>query len=298
MGKCIHAKFNGIWDDESKTQLGHMRISVSPKTITDGSVQQKLSIAIASSSKPVVVSIVGSGYFATSFAGLSDPSEQKTEYTISNSGVFSDLWFSVGTYDIDLSNKYNIWGIKMSESGISAQVLPIFDIGSTELRYLTALTRLYVNRNNSDIDISDLSDKSWHTMNILSSISGNLSGISQNLDNLVSLRVQDSSDKITGDIISLASAENCTYMNISGNSGIIGNIASLGTCKLLDTLGIYSSNGITGTLESLAEAMIAAGRTSGTLNVDMNNVVTVNGQTVQTGTRKTITFSGGTYVIN
>lgn len=54
---------------------------------------------------------------------------------------------------------------------------------------------------------------------------------------------------------------------------------------------------IEGSLEDLAEGMISFGRTSGSLAVTCNGIVTVNGTAPANTTVKTITFSGSTYSI-
>lgn len=86
-------------------------------------------------------------------------------------------------------------------------------------------------------------------------------------------------------------------VDLGYNSKVSGNISSFAGCAALTILSFEYSNGITGTIESLAEGMITSGRTSGTLSVICNGVVTYSGTPVPNGTTKTITFSNGSYTV-
>jgi hypothetical protein len=54
---------------------------------------------------------------------------------------------------------------------------------------------------------------------------------------------------------------------------------------------------VTGEIETLAAAQVANGRTSGTLNIVCNGIITYQGTTVDNLITKTITFSNGSYSV-
>lgn len=100
---------------------------------------------------------------------------------------------------------------------------------------------------------------------------------------------EESAAAYTGNIICIAA---CVYGDIVDFSKFI-NITELRLSN-----GSNSKNQITGALEDLATGLISFGKTSGSLVVKCNGLVTVNNTAVTDGTEKTITFNGGNYTIS
>lgn len=82
--------------------------------------------------------------------------------------------------------------------------------------------------------------------------------------------------KAVGDLVNLAGLVNLTTLNLTRN----GN----------DSL-------ITGSIEDFAKAQIANGRTSGTLSILCNGIITYNNSPINSGETKTITYSDGNYSV-
>ena len=79
---------------------------------------------------------------------------------------------------------------------------------------------------------------------------------------------------------------------------VTGDIVNLGKSTSLAFLYLFGTQ-CYGTIESLAEAQIANGRTSGTLELNGNGIITYNGVAIPAGfaNKKTITFSNGSYTV-
>lgn len=95
---------------------------------------------------------------------------------------------------------------------------------------------------------------------------------------------------VSGDIIAF---KRCTRLNrleiIAGSCN--GDIATaLGNLKSLTSIKFANSSQITGSIEGLASALVTNGKTSGSLSVTCNGIITYNGTAVSNGTVKTITF--------
>lgn len=101
--------------------------------------------------------------------------------------------------------------------------------------------------------------------------------------------------KVLGDISSLSDCVGITMLSLIRDADVTGEIQSLGKLTSLTLLAVYNTN-IGGDLNALAQAQVANGRTSGTLQVQANaSKVTYNG-TVGFNLRY-IDFANGTYTI-
>ena len=91
-------------------------------------------------------------------------------------------------------------------------------------------------------------------------------------------------------------AVNLTQLSLANNQLLRGNVAGLGNCIALTSLTLNTCHNISGTLEGLLDAMVAAGRTSGSMSIGLiQSAVTYNG-TVPSNTL-TATFSGSGWTV-
>ena len=97
----------------------------------------------------------------------------------------------------------------------------------------------------------------------------------------------------------IADCPNNNYIQqFSGQSKLIeGNLKDLGAMTLLTYVAIADSS-VTGDIIDLADAQISNGRTSGTLQVVGNGLITHDGNVVANNSSKTITFSSGSYSVS
>lgn len=89
------------------------------------------------------------------------------------------------------------------------------------------------------------------------------------------------------------------YLSLNGNKAI-GYLVNLAGLVNLATLNLTRSGNdslITGSIEDFANAQIANGRTSGTLSILCNGIITYNNSPINSGETKTITYSDGNYSV-
>jgi hypothetical protein len=97
-------------------------------------------------------------------------------------------------------------------------------------------------------------------------------------------------NSVSGDIIAFKVCTRLTKLDIV-KTACNGDIAAaLGNLKSLTSVNVTNSSYITGSIEGLASALVANGKTSGSLSVIGNGTITYNGTAVPNGTAKTITF--------
>lgn len=89
------------------------------------------------------------------------------------------------------------------------------------------------------------------------------------------------------------------YLSLNGNKAV-GDLVNLAGLVNLATLNLTRSGSdslITGSIEDFANAQIANGRTSGTLSILCNGIITYNNSPINSGETKTITYSDGNYSV-
>jgi hypothetical protein len=94
-----------------------------------------------------------------------------------------------------------------------------------------------------------------------------------------------------GDIKYLKTIPNLAFLQSQGADKIVGDISNLAECRKLSSLNFYSSK-ISGTIESMANGMVSGNnaRTSGSIAMQINNIVTIGGNTLPNGTTKNLYF--------
>lgn len=102
---------------------------------------------------------------------------------------------------------------------------------------------------------------------------------------------------ITGDVANFPHMDSLQYLYLDSISNLGGVLANLYAKSLVELK--VNNTAITGSLEDFAAAQVASpiSRTSGTLVVTCNGIITLGGTAVANGTTKTITFSNGSYSI-
>lgn len=89
------------------------------------------------------------------------------------------------------------------------------------------------------------------------------------------------------------------YLSLNGGKAV-GDLANLAGLVNLTTLSLTRNGNdslITGSIEDFAKAQIANGRTSGTLSILCNGIITYNNSPINSGETKTITYSDGNYSV-
>lgn len=288
---CLITKLKGVVYNDTLTKIGELEF-----TVTNA---MTLNYRNFNSS---IIKALDSGHFKATVDGTVVGTNLDEVSVPANKMTYIEFPANM-TFRVRVSNKYsiNIWAPQESTS---------MDI--SQLEYSTRITYFGCYKGRNTGNISSISG-----MTNMTRLEAQLSDITGSIDSLSALTSLNSAyfnnTSLTGDIENL----NClnikklsvSYTTISGslsaiaarltnletlavdNPYITGNISSLGV--LIQLTNLYLGSNCEGTIESMADGMIAAGRTSGTLIVSCYpNKVTYNGNGVS---NVTITFSNGSY---
>lgn len=255
MEKCFITKLNGVASNYTLMKVGELRINFSATGNT-----RKMQIRFTSD-----ITLVCTGGF---FTDESLSVNNGTTYTCKQDKI-ETIYVSNGSgYISCLNGKYKCSLINISNS--------CYGIDTDNLKFDTDL--LFVGLDNS-LSTGDLSSVCLSRITDLglskTNIYGDISAIA-NCKNLTSASLYNSPN-IKGDIAVFKNTPNLTRL-VLGNAGIYGDISSFSSCLKLATLNIPRTN-ITGTVESLGNALVAARRNSGQIDLTCDNTnITFNGQ--------------------
>lgn len=124
-------------------------------------------------------------------------------------------------------------------------------------------------------------------------LKGDISFISNFETTFKNIYINTKNNLVTGDVSVFANRDMSSITLFS--TGIYGDVASFGKSVSANDLWIDKS-GVSGAIEDLADAQLTNGRSSGSLIVHGNGIMTYNN--VAFRSNKTITFSSGSYVIS
>ena len=258
MENCLVTKLKAVVNNESLPKFGIISFNVVNSTGYSENVC-KLSLKAA---QQVKLEIDGDGYMASTFAGLSNPSQRTKEMVIEPS---DSIYFSNGPYKVNLYNKYGIVDFMAQQNGTIFKL----DIGIFE--WSTLMSTIRLSSATCTGDISSLSKLTEATYFILRGAA------------------------VTGHLTDIANCKKLFRIDCSVNVNTVsGNLTDIATITSLQELFFEGNYYVKGTIESLAEGQIAAGRNSlpnpGTIQVKGTNNITYNGTGIAYKTA-TITFN-------
>lgn len=283
MNNCLVTKLKATVNDDSLLKLGEIRLTIAPT-----SSAKTLQIA---STEPVVVEIVkvisGNGTF--SWREGTNVSKATIPPTLDS---YYSLTFSEGEYIVSISNKYAI--IRLSTSDNLDVLLLNGDLSYSEgLTTYILPTKVF-----SDSDISQFENKpiTAFTPGPNNNLTGSINVFS-NLTSIIqiNLQVPEGNDKIYGNISALSLSKNIQTCLLGRRTNIEGNINVFNSSIALTKLDVYQTK-VIGDIDTLAQAQIAAGRTSGSLWINSSSLMTNAGSPL-TGV-KIITFNADSYNIS
>jgi hypothetical protein len=194
------------------------------------------------------IRITGSGYFATTLAGLSDPSScyhAGDDYSVpANTGQY--LYLPNETFNIFVGKKYNILNLELTANNAPTKTL---SMNVEDLKFSTLLQGL----STGALSYGDCSYLSSFTN--LISISISVSKVYGTLDLHLSPNlsvVNILSPSIGGDLANFGGA-NVTRLNIA-SSAIYGTFDSLGSAKKMTAF--YPPSNISGTIEGFVNGQV------------------------------------------
>lgn len=282
MNDCLVTKLKASVNDDSLLKLGEIKLTIAPT-----SSSKTLQIA---STEPIVVEVVkvisGSGTF--SWNNGTNVSKDIIPPTLDS---YYQLTFSEGEYIVSISNKYAITWLA---SGDNLNILLLNgDLSYSEgLTTYNIITKVFSNRDISQFGnkpIKSFSPKSDNNLSGSINVFSNLTSI-----NSINLQASEDNDKIYGNISAFSLSKNIQRCLFGRCLNIEGNIDVFNRSIALTQLDAFRTK-VIGDIDTLAQAQIAAGRTSGSLWINASNLT--NSGVPFTGV-KTITFNSGSYTIS
>lgn len=260
MGTCLKKQLKESVNNSNLRKLGELVLNMH-QVETPTSDKSVLTIS-KWTTEPCTLSVSNGGAFVLDYSDINDQSKYLTFIEISE--ATHTLYFINADFDIHISNKYVVSYLVF---GLDSNIGGSYN----DLMFMPALNIVtFQGSPYFSGDVNDLFDNGTI-----------LSG--------VFTYIRTSRLKLS----SVAKNTNATTI-ILGGSDIQDDIAILAPLKSLTTLNVGGTE-VFGTVESLAEGMIAAGRTSGTLAITADNSqVTYNGSSFTT---VTINFSNGSYTV-
>lgn len=252
MGNCLVTKLKSEVQNDNLIKLGVLRISV--ETMASGfDLSQTNAIQFTvKGGKTCHLSIIGSGYFVTDTADDADVSKHKTEYDL-NSTSTTTLYFSNGTYKIDIDNKYEITKLRIIDNNVAHMIgFDIADVAYCDLGSPIVLgnTKVYGNIEN----LANQAHLAQVFINNLTDIHGNIAALPNTL----------------------------THFFFT-NSSLKVKVSDLGAkTSLANIVGALVVGGANDTVENLVAQQIANGRTVNSDGIGSSNMLKVapfNGHT-------------------
>lgn len=248
---CLNKEYKKVVNNDELLKVGEIRF----KTPTNGSFIVKSNDADA---KAV---IIGSGTFSVGGG------TEKGIYRYGGASVDGKLMTTVPSV-VSIANKYAINQITMG-SGTTG----VSDVYTSELKYFSNFDRLTMEVSNTlHGNCADLSHFTFATFKIF-----NQPDFIINMADIPTvtgeLNIKSMSSNFTG---VLPNTLNCESLTLSSCSHITGNLNSF-SLPNATIFSFYGSTGITGSLQTFAANQT---RTTGTLQVTCNGVVTLDGTTV------------------
>ena len=259
MANCLKTQLKSTVNNEFLPKIGEFKFRVKvPVDISQGGA----TIVINSYDNSYTVTVPSDKHIYDSTHTVID-----TNGVATLSGYKTVYIMDAGEYYVSINSKYNVWFI----SGFVNGSLLKNNISLSDFKYFENLKTL-ISSSKLKGDFSDLLPLKEH----LSSLT-----ISQYPQN----------DFVTGTTEIIGQFTQMSNLVLSGNRALTGNISEL---RNLKSLNIFKTDGttISGEITDLADAMVSGSnpRTSGSLAITCNGIITLNGDKVSFGTKKTITF--------
>lgn len=148
--------------------------------------------------------------------------------------------------------------------------------------YIKIKTNYYLATFGGNPAVFDYGDMSFKRMLIYSSKAPRIINFGVNTNSI-----------ITGDLSVFANISSLVIFVVNDKS-VTGDISNLGSSIGLQNISIKNTK-ITGSIETLCSALKDNGKTSGTLKITGNSIVTYQNTAIQDGVSKTVTFTDSGY---
>ena len=253
MNDCLVTTLNTVVDNSELPMLNAIKVTVHP---TDDETHRRITVN------------------STNLSDLEIITDGNHSYSVETISSGKRITFENGEYNAFIKGKYDLTRLQII-TGTGNPTDIGFDVKG--ISYANKLTRLALCGANISGNIEDLVVGSENNENItyfefyFSNISGNLESI-QNWINLEQLYFQKQGA--------------FNSIQVSGNIGTI-----VGKMTKLSSIWFNGAPNIVGSIESVVENQCSNGRTSGTLTVRTNSIVTLNSTNLADSTNLVLTYS-------
>lgn len=280
MNNCLVTTLKGAAQNNNLEYFGALRVNVSAEASGSES-KQSLTIQPVSGKNLKITVIGNTGYFATSYAGLSDPSSRLTSLTVSDT---TTIYVANMNFSILISEKYNI-------KRFTLQIDSIMGIDIAGLEYSQGLFDVIVPTPNVSGNIAKL-PASIDTITIpYSKVTGEISSI--RASNLHQLKINSTNIEGTLDDLS-------QYLSLEVFTGNLGTLITGDISDIANLSSLRQFNAppkVTGTIEGFVAAAISNNRNSGTINTLLCNSKIKFGQnTIGSSESYALTWNTANYI--
>lgn len=265
MENCVVTKLIGVVDNDNLSKVGVLQYEV----YVDNGKAFKIQCTNAGES----VITLKNATVASAVRGTVIDSTHVSIGAVGQSGItYITINENITSVIVEVSNKYNI--TYLGEPGIKA-----IKNGLAEIDYLSELSELQLKNYGSDSNLSAFANAKY-------------------TNSLTRLMIDNSKEKMSGDISYLSIFENLQYFRCTINAAISGSILSFGALTDLAQLNIDGTS-ISGTVEEFVAAQRTAGRTTGSILLGYTMaLVTYNGLPITGSSNKTLSWTADSITIS
>ena len=239
MGNCLVTKLKGSTSNNELLRIGEMRMRIA-KVENPTGANRGFGISV---NKPVVLEIVGDGYFTDKTLTVNKGK------TITLNADVNGVWVSNDNVEIAILDKYSITALSSFYPQTSAAYGSRLYLNLSDLKYSTALTSLNLAGTQVTGDIANL--KGLTALTSLNLYSPQVTGDIANLKGLTALASLNlAGPQVTGDIANLKGLTALTSLILAGTQ-VTGDIANLKGLTALTSLNFINIAQVTGDIANL-----------------------------------------------
>lgn len=228
---CLVTRLKAAIQNDDLPLFDTIKLSSVSSTAT---AENSYRIRLIAANEGVVIKVNGNGYFATTFANLSDETKRMTETTVTSSSG-KNLFFAKGDYDVFIQNAHNI--VSLIAEGNSSN-RSVFKLNLSELKNNPGIITLQANQSSVYGDINDIPSTLTDFMVAATpTVTGNFNTVASRV--VFSNRIYISGTGITGSIEGLVAgqvAQGVTEGNLNVR-GILGVLTFGGIIQNASVIG-------------------------------------------------------------
>ena len=221
--KCLITRLKAVIQNDDLPIFDTIKL---PSVSSTATATNAYRIRVTTADDGIILKTNGSGYFATTYANLSDETKRLTEVAISSTSQKS-YFFSKGDYGVFIQKAHNLRELTLEGASVS---LCVFRLGLSELRNNPGITVLQANQSSVYGDVHDIPSTIYDFMvSGCSNVTGNIDDVAKRVH--FTKRLWISNTGITGSIEGLV-------------AGQVAQGATSGSLNVRGILGVLTFGGI------------------------------------------------------